>query len=373
MKILFLLNSFGMGGAEKHTIQLARGLSGLGVKSVLCALANTSHYDIPSEPHIAVTYLQGNGLLNLPALRRLSALIGEVRPDIIVGVNRRPLYYAQVGRFLSGINIPVAHIYHSTNFVGWRPRLLEPLDKAMSQKSDMVIYVSRLQMEWWQGRGYVGKHDVFINNGVDSAYYAPYTPQTTAKAKKSLGLTEKDFAIGLVCALRPEKNPLQLVDAVAALKQKGLPAKALFVGDGPLRPQLEARAEELRITDAVILCGSQKDVRPFVAAFDVGVLCSTSVETFSLAALEIMSMGKPVVLSEIGGAAEMVQNGVNGYLFPAGDTAAFIEKLSELALSGRAGLMGEAAKQIVTRNFTLDHMFSQYRNIFDSLLKNHRP
>ena len=85
-------------------------------------------------------------------------------------------------------------------------------------------------------------------------------------------------------------------------------------GDGPLREQLLRRAVELEIADRVHFIGEVEDVRPVLAAMDVFVLPSIAVESFSNAALEAMSMGRPVILSDIGGAREMIDDGVEGYV-----------------------------------------------------------
>src|SRR5688572_6041663 len=167
--------------------------------------------------------------------------------------------------------------------------------------------------------------------------------------------------------LRPEKNPVQLVEAIARLRATGRPARALMIGDGDMRAAVEARARELGVAGDVAITGFQPDVRPYVAACDTMVLCSTSVETFSLAALEAMAMGKPVVLSELGGAAEMVFPGWNGYLFPPGDgnaLAGHLEVLAEPAVSAR---MGRNARRVVESLFAEGKMIDRYEQVLTEL------
>jgi glycosyltransferase involved in cell wall biosynthesis len=81
----------------------------------------------------------------------------------------------------------------------------------------------------------------------------------------------------------------------------------------------------------VTVTGLQQDVRPLLGACDVLTLCSTAVETFSLAALEAMALARPVVHSDVGGAAEMIRDGEQGFLFPVNDTAALVGRLHALA------------------------------------------
>ena len=91
-------------------------------------------------------------------------------------------------------------------------------------------------------------------------------------------------------------------------------AHLVIAGDGPLRDFLARRAVELEVADRVSFVGELDDVRPVLTALDVFVLPSTAVESFSNAALEAMAIGRPVILSDIGGAREMIDDGVEGYV-----------------------------------------------------------
>ena len=163
-----------------------------------------------------------------------------------------------------------------------------------------------------------------IHNGVDPEHWRSPGAEARTRMRRVLGLADGDYAVGMCAVFRPEKNHLQLVEAIAQLRARGMPARALLIGDGPMRPAIEARARDLGIAGDVLIAGFHQDVRPLLAASDAMALPSTSVETFSLAALEAMALGRPVVLSEIGGAAEMVRPEENGFLFPAHDTPALV-------------------------------------------------
>jgi glycosyltransferase involved in cell wall biosynthesis len=167
-----------------------------------------------------------------------------------------------------------------------------------------------------------------------------------------------------MCAvLRPEKNPLQLVDAIAALRARGIPARALFIGDGPMRAAIEARAAGAGVPDAVRITGLQQDVRGPLAACDVLVLCSDT-EALSLAALEAMARARPVVHTRVGGAAELIRDGDNGFLYPVGDLPRLVERLAQLAEPGLRGRMGAAARAAVAERFTEQAMVERYENLF---------
>jgi glycosyltransferase involved in cell wall biosynthesis len=171
-----------------------------------------------------------------------------------------------------------------------------------------------------------------------------------------------------MCAvLRPEKNPVQLVEAIAALRRRGVSAKALFIGDGVMRPQVEARSRALGVAHEVHISGLQQEVRPLVSACDAIALCSTRIETFSLAALEAMALARPVVHARVGGAAEMVREGENGFLFPVGDIAALVERLARFADPLVRSRLGGRAREVVEERFSERAMLERYEALLMEL------
>jgi glycosyltransferase involved in cell wall biosynthesis len=152
---------------------------------------------------------------------------------------------------------------------------------------------------------------------------------------------------------------VQLVEAIAMLRKLGIPARALLIGDGEMREAIQARARELDVESDVVITGLQQEVRPYVAACDAMALCSLT-EAFSLAAIEAMALSKPVVHSDVGGAAEMIAPGRNGFLFPVGDTRAFADKLAILADRAVSRRMGNHAREVVERLFSERTMVDRY-------------
>ena len=104
----------------------------------------------------------------------------------------------------------------------------------------------------WLVRGVFGRRNEVIYNGVDLEHWQPV--DATA-LRRALGFAPSDYVIGLSAVLRPEKNPAQLIDAVARLRAIGLPARALYIGDGPERARVEARARALGVADRFVISG----------------------------------------------------------------------------------------------------------------------
>ena len=157
-------------------------------------------------------------------------------------------------------------------------------------------------------------------------------------------------------------RPHQLSDELEKLLHEKYNCKAylLLVGDGVLRPAIEAAVLSSGISSYIKLAGLQKDVRPFYQTADIFTLVSTSVETFSIAALEAMSCGLTEVLTDVGGAAEMVSPGVNGFLC--------IPEDDSIAQNWLKGLNSDFKKEDIHAyaytHFRKEKMVLSYKKIF---------
>ena len=190
-------------------------------------------------------------------------------------------------------------------------------------------------------------------------------PSRTA-AKAALDLDPAALTLGSVAMFRLEKNHMQMVRALAVMRAAGIGAQLLLVGDGPTRLAVQAQVAELGLSDAVRFVGEQAEVRPFLAAMDVGVLCSTSVETLPLFGLELMAGGAPLVASRLGGLEELVEDGVDGLLFPPRDTSALVRQLKRCADSVVRARLSAAARR-KAQGFCADTMTDRYSALFREL------
>jgi glycosyltransferase involved in cell wall biosynthesis len=139
-----------------------------------------------------------------------------------------------------------------------------------------------------------------------------------------------------------------------------VPAKVLMIGDGPQRAEIERQIAELQLAGHAVIAGHRPDVRPYIACCDVMTLTSHVVETFSIAALESMALGKPVVLTRIGGAEEQVRHGSNGLLYEPGDVATLAKHLRRLTAGTDRLSMGAIAARDVRERFTIQRMVQRF-------------
>lgn len=364
MKIFFLTGSLVHGGAERHTITLSNRLAERGHECHFAYVKNDPSQLERLRGAASVRCLHAQKFLDWQAVKALRAELRDKHPDVVVAANQYALMYASFAIKTSGMKVPLAVTYHTTLLRNTKEWLQMLWYRPFFWSADRAIFVCEAQREHWAQRKVYARRNEVIYNGVDLEHWRPGTAEEKATIRGVLGFAEDDFVVGMSAVLRKEKNHQQLVHAIARLRRRGIPARALLIGDGEMRPAIEARARSLGVAGEVSITGFQQDVRPLVGACDAVALCSTAVETFSLAALEAMALGRPVVHSDVGGAAEMIRPGRNGFLFPVNDTAALVERLAALAERGACQRMGARAREAVEARFSERAMVERYEKTF---------
>ena len=361
MRIAFVTGSLVHGGAERQAITLANRLAERGHDCHAIYVKNDpsqlSRLRLP--PQSTVRCLHAARYLDLKALSHLHALLERLRPDVVLATNPYATMYASLAR----VGAPIVTTLHSTYIRTAKEQLQMLAYRPAFWSAACAIFVCERQRRHWLTRGLFGRRNRVIYNGVDLEHW---NPVNATPLRRALGFAADDYVIGLSAVLRPEKNAVQLVDAVARLLQRGIPARALFIGDGPERGRVEERAQGLGVADRVVISGFQQDVRPFLSACDVLTLTSFT-EAFSLAAIEAMALGRPVVHAEVGGAAEMIHSGHDGWLFPVNDTATLVERLAAAADPVARARMGENARATVVQRFSERTMVEHYEQILSEI------
>jgi glycosyltransferase involved in cell wall biosynthesis len=205
-----------------------------------------------------------------------------------------------------------------------------------------------------------------IYSGVDVERFAPSSGVVGEGAGNGSILT-----IGTVGRLDPVKDHASLLQAVRKLLCRVPGLRLTIVGDGPLRASLEALTAALGLGGRVTFTGARGDTPELMRSFDVFVLPSVN-EGISNTILEAMATGLPVVARRVGGNPELIVDGVTGRLYdPAAPGAlerALLPYLTDPALR-RAH--GNAGRDRVVQNFSLDEMVSGYAALYDEILAEH--
>lgn len=366
--LLFIVNSLETGGAEKQVVTLLNHIETRRFRLHLAYLKRKEGLleQLRADRLDDVICCNVSHRVDRRAVRRLRSLIVQRRIDALICTNAYSMLYGHLARGARG-DTRLAAVFHSTLLYSLKERLQMILYTQLFNRCDLLVYVCESQRRFWRRHG-LHPPDTVIYNGVDAEFFTDrYDAEQKHALRRSLGLDPNAYVVGLCSALRPEKAPIDLLRAIARLRQQGLPAEALFIGDGPERPRVERTAGALGLRAHVRITGLQHDVRPYATCCDVMTLVSHS-ETFSLAALEAMALGKPVVLSDTGGAAELIVPGEHGFLFEPGDIEALAKRLGTLASPAVRSRLGAAAARRVRERFTVQDMAAGFTDRITELL-----
>jgi glycosyltransferase involved in cell wall biosynthesis len=372
-RTLFLLNSLCIGGAEKQVVALFNGLAAAGHAPLLQCIKDEDTLLGQIEPALRANVQPGLGVSSglVPrAVRRLARQLDALAIDVVVCTNMYALLYGSLARTLARrrADIRLVEVFHTTDVGSRKEQWSMILYRRLVRSADLLVYVCHGQASHWRDRGLRARQDVVIYNGIDTQRFADRLSALEKSAQRQrLGLRDDDFVVGLCAVMRPEKAHGDLLEALVLLRDRGIGVRALLIGDGPLRPRLEARIDALGLRGHVRITGLLDDVRPAIASCDAMVLASHAVETFSIAALEAMALGKPMIMTRIGGAMEQVIDGVDGRLYPPGDVCALAAAIAGLRDRELCREMGQCAALRVRAAFGLERMVRNYADTLQAL------
>ena len=362
---LFVLNNLGIGGSERKIVRLANRLKDEGVHVSLVSLNGPYTIEPGLRRDVPLKKLERKGKFSFSALLRLREIIVRERPATVLAVNLYQALYVSLATLLLPHRPRTVALVNTSTFRG--ARAWKRIYQSVLARFDLTVHGSDAQRQFWfKANCRAWQNSTVVYNGVDSDHFEGTGAFEAAKRlRASLGLTPESFLLGSVGRLAPEKNQEVLLIALHRLRMARVDAHLVLAGDGPLRERLQLRAAQLELAGRVHFIGELDDVRPVLAALDVFVLPSIAIESFSNAALEAMSMGRPVILSDIGGAREMIQDGVEGYVVSPTELAARLPAiLSALYADKRKRrLMGVAARARAVSCFSVPAMVAGYRGL----------
>ncbi len=202
-----------------------------------------------------------------------------------------------------------------------------------------------------------------IHNFYDSARFSP----DSQACKRRSFAEDTEFVIAHISNFRPVKRIIDVIDIFDRI-HKVLPSKLLLIGEGPDAILARRQVTKKNLTDRVIFLGNQNRVEAVLPLADLFLLPSEE-ESFGLAALEALACGLPVIGTSGTGLVEVVEAGVNGFLFPVGHTAEMAQAGIEL-LSDSKRLAGfkEAAHTLSAERFRDDKIVPQYEEFYRQVL-----
>jgi len=252
---------------------------------------------------------------------------------------------------------------HGTDItlVGMEPTF-HPLVKYSLEKSDAVTAVSGfLQEKTRQGFG-ADLSIQSIPNFVDTALYTRSAPETLERRLRC----GDEWILMHVSNFRPVKRVQDCIRILAEVRKK-LPARLIFVGDGPERSEAERLTRELGVEEHVTFLGKQSALPEILSVADIFLLPSQQ-ESFGLSALEAMSCSVPVIATNIGGIPEVVKHDETGFIAELGDVQRMAKYCVELLSNPKklAAFRANARRRAV-ENFDIATIVPLYEELYESV------
>ncbi|MEI8139853.1 MAG: glycosyltransferase [bacterium] len=361
LKVLQVLPSMDMGGAERLVLNLLDELDRNDFQTEVCVLGDSPFVEAVKQRGVPVSQVQSfRSSKDVGFLRRLIRAVKLVRPDVIHSHIWLPSFYAGLcGRALG---IPVIGTFHSNYNV---ESLYERFSLCVTNWCCYkVVLVSQSQMRHFRLLARSGNISVILNGVCLPEDVEAQGAGRCQNIRKELGLESEERVITCVANLRPVKAHSLLLDAFRAVAEVQPNLKLLLVGDGPLLASLRGQCEDSGIRTMVQFLGVRADVLDILAITDVFVSSSSS-EALSMAILEAMAMGKPVIATDVGGNSELIQHGADGLLVPYGDPRAMADAIiSFLTDRDYAAQLGTRAKAKMRSCFTASKMAEHYANLY---------
>jgi glycosyltransferase involved in cell wall biosynthesis len=364
-KILHVLLSMGMGGAETLVYNMVKHSSFAGNKPIVCCLNSVGELGerLRGEGFTVYNHSSGAGT-DWSLIGWIRDIILSEKVEVVHAHQYSAFFYAVPAAFLAG-RAKCVYTEHGRLYPDerrWKRFLINPI---LAAGVTHIVSISSSTAGAMADMDNLPANRIkIINNGVDFSLMNP--PIDLAEKRRELGIAVSCRIIGSAARLEPIKNIPMMLRAFKRIHDV-LPDTCLMIaGDGSQMQSLKALTGELGIDEAVKFIGLRFDMPEIYRLMDVFLLTSFT-EGISVTLIEAMASGVPGVVTDVGGNPEVVVDAVTGFLVPLADEVLLSDRvvrlLSDPSLAAR--LSGQARKRVVER-FGFDEMMSAYSDLYDN-------
>lgn len=362
MNVLQLIPKLQVGGAERGTVELARGLVAKGHRSVvvsgggdlvrLLELQGSTHYTLPVGAKNPWTMLR--------MVKQISRIIESEKIDLVHARSRVPGFIALLAcRRTFRPLITTCHGYYRKNCfgycMGWAKRVIvssQAIGRHMLE--DFEVSPERIRL---------------IPRGVDLEEFT-YWPSERDPAG--------DVTIGMIGRMTPLKGHVDFIRAVSRVIRLFPKIRVLIVGDAPpekarYRQELEILVKRLGLHQTVEFVGSSQDIPGLLKEMDLLVFASREKEAFGRVIIEAGACGVPVVATRLGGTVDILEDGKDGFLVPPGDPLALSEAILRLLRDpSLAASFAKRFREKIDKHYSLEQMIEKTLLVYEEVLKHQR-
>jgi glycosyltransferase involved in cell wall biosynthesis len=370
--VVYVIASMITGGTQTHLLQVFRFLDRSRFRPVLFALRDGGNLlEAVRQAGVEVRTFGMSGSLKNPrdfgGLLKMAKALRELCPGVLHGYLLRGNFYGAVAARLAGVPVLVTSKRGLHEPAGLAERFAV---KVSNRLSDTVTGNAPQVLDFTREvEGAFPAPMVMIPSGIDTERFDPAAvdPDAGSRLRAELGVGDAPV-VGTAITFRPRKGFRMLFEAMAELRRTVPDARLLLAGESEMPPDPAALARSLGLEGAIHLLGRRSDMPAVLSTFDAFVLPSES-EGMSNAILEAMSMELPVVVTAVGGAPEVIEEGRCGFLVHYPDSSAMASRLVPL-LTDRdlRRRVGEAARRRVVGTYSAAEMVRQIENLYVHLL-----
>lgn len=373
--VLHLVSSFGQGGTEQQMVQLVQLLVTDAQYRVHVAAFNSSG---PLRKSVERLLSQGiaefplTSFYNLNAVRQLSHFVRFLRHRKIDVIHTHDFYsnvFGLAGGFLARVPVRIASKRETG---GVRTPAQSFVERLAFHLAHAIIANSEAVQRELCRQGVSKQKVVKIYNGLDSTRVAARDLLTRHEVLASFGLPVDGNLrfVSIIANMRLEVKDHPTFLRAAKRVREVIPwARFALAGEGDLERLLRQLAHDLGIANDVFFVGHCSRIAEFLSVADVCVL-SSKAEGFSNAILEYMAAGRPVVVTDVGGAREVVEEGLTGHIVPPEDAGQMADRIvSLLSDPQRAAVMGDRGRHVVESRFSRARQLECTKELYGRLVQ----
>ncbi len=366
MKILFVIDSLGFGGAERQLVELVKGLNRFEFEIHIVCLSNKEGYSKQiQELGLEIHVFQRRYKYDFGPILYLSKYIKKNNIELVHAFMTFASLYAMIACKLSGRPIVSSAIRD-----GKDQNIKGLIAKRLLAKTSN-IFVANSKAGFNNRFSKLRPHFKVVYNGVDLNRFKSSTIGVK-KLKDELGISKFEHVIGMVGSFTDHKDQQTLLEAFDLVLRELPNSYLLLIGDGPKKNDLCHQVEQLGIKEKVSFLGYRKDVDQLYCLLDVFILLTNNtihLEGISNAIIEAMMAQVPVIASRGGGTDEIISDGLTGVIVPPDDSLKAADAIVYLLkdpntskdIVDRAGIFARRA-------FNLDRYVDDYKQIYGEML-----
>lgn len=306
---------------------------------------------------------------NLKAKKALTKLLKKESYDIIHCHTPMGAVVARLSAHAAKSKATVIYTAHGFHFFKGAPKLnwalFYPIEKYLSRYTDCLITINQEDYDVAvNGKFKAGKIIKVDGVGLDLSKFVVVSKEKKEELREKLGFNKEDFILIYTADLSVRKNQSMLIRAIAKVKDSMPNVKVLLPGQPILLDEYKQLSDELGISDIICFMGYRRDINLLLAAADIAVSVSKQ-EGLPVNLMEAMAVGKPILVTDVRGNADLVEDGVNGYKVTLNDVDAFAEKLLYLYNNKQdVERMGKKGTELVEK-YSYKNVNSQLAEIYN--------